>query len=93
MSTVRTESKSKLDEEIDRLLSNMSEKDASTLEYSKMADQLVKLYSLKPKSKRVSADTLAVVLGNLVVTAIIVGYERAHIMTTRAGNFTLKTPV
>jgi hypothetical protein len=84
--------KTKLDNVIDKVLDEMNGQSSDSDEFAKMADQLVKLHQLKPKPKRVSADTLAVVIGNFVVTLIIVGYERTHIMTTRAGNFNLKPP-
>jgi hypothetical protein len=59
-------------------------------EYAKSVDQLVKLYSLKETPKRISPDTLAMVAGNLLGIVIIVGYERKHVVTSKALNFILK---
>lgn len=62
-----------------------SEKD----EYAKTVDQLTKLYSLKedPSRSRVSKDTLALVSGNLIGILLIVGHERAHVVTSKALTF------
>ena len=38
-----------------------------------------------------SGDTLAIVLGNLVGIAVIVGYERGHVMTSKALGSLFKT--
>jgi hypothetical protein len=93
MFTENSDGKSGLDNAIDKVFTEMSGESSDSEEYSKMVEQLVRLYSLKPKSKRVSPDTLAIVLGNLLGVLIIVGYERAHIMTSKATNFVLKSPV
>lgn len=40
---------------------------------------------------KVSHDTLAIVAGNLIGIAIVVGYERAHVLTSKAFGNILKT--
>lgn len=62
-------------------------------EYAKILDQLPKLYALKPSpsASRVSPDTLAIVLGNLAVAALVVGHERANVVTSKVGGFLLKS--
>lgn len=80
-----------LEKEIAALLSDMTEQDRSTREYAHMADQLVKLYSLREKKKRVSPDTWAVVGGNLLGILAIVGHERANVITSKALSFVLKS--
>lgn len=81
-----------LERTIDSLLTEMSSVDAESEEYSQMADQLVKLYKLKEvdASKKLSADTLALVLGNLVGIIVIVGHERVNVVTSKALQFVLK---
>lgn len=81
-----------LEKAIDDILSDMAHHPSSSEEYAKMADQLSKLYSLKEfdSKKRVSPDTLAIVLGNLVGIILIVGHERAHVVTSKALNFIMK---
>lgn len=51
------------------------------------------LYKLKEieKPERISKDTLAVVIGNLLGIAVIVGHERAHLVTSKALSFVLKS--
>lgn len=81
-----------LQKEIDALLLDMYNEDKGSKEYLTKVDQLVKLYSLKEdKSKnRVSADTLAIVAGNLAGILMIVGHEKAHVVTSKALGFILK---
>lgn len=61
-------------------------------EYAAIADQLTKLYTLKDSNskRRVSPDTLAIVAGNLAGILLIVGHERAHVVTSKALNFVMK---
>lgn len=85
-------SKSKLDEVIDNVFSEMAGESSDSEEYAKMVDQLTKLYALRDTQnpKRISPDTLAIVLGNLLGIVIIVGHERAHVVTSRALSFIMK---
>ena len=50
---------------------------------------LKQLYALKSQSRRQgpSSDTIMVVAGNLVGIALIVGHERAHVVTSKALQF------
>lgn len=82
---------SKLENAVDNVYSEMAGLSSDSEEYAKMTDQLVKLYSLKENPKRVSPDTLAVVIGNILGIILIVGHERAHIVTSKALNLILKT--
>lgn len=82
-----------LERAIDRLYTEMAATDVESEEYAQFTEQLSKLYQLKeiapPKSK-VSPDTLALVFGNLAGIAIIVGHERASIVTSKALSFVSK---
>jgi hypothetical protein len=84
--------KSGLEEAIDTVLSEMAGVTTDSDEYAKMVDQLVKLYSLKDTDakKRVSPDTLAMITGNLLGILVIVGHERAHVVTSKALSFVTK---
>lgn len=66
--------------------------ETDTVEYARKVDQLTKLYSLKEdKSKsKLSADTLAIVAGNLAGIVIIVAAEKSSVLTSVAKNFILK---
>lgn len=75
---------------IDSLLEEMSTLSGDDPEYAKMADQLTKLYALKEvdhkveSNGRVSMDTLAIVGANLAGILMIVGHERANVVTSKA---------
>jgi len=77
---------------IDELHARMATNIEDPEKYAKDADNLTKLYKLREHDarKRVSPDTLALVAGNLLGIAMIVGHERAHIITTKALNFVQK---
>lgn len=81
---------------IDSLLEEMSDLNGDDPEYAKMADQLTKLYALKEvdyrveSNSRVSMDTLAVVGANLAGILMIVGHERANVVTSKALSLLLK---
>lgn len=85
-----TTNKDGLTQAIDSLLEEMSALSGDDPEYAKMADQLTKLYTLKEvdhkveSNRRVSMDTLAVVGANLAGILMIVGHERANIVTSKA---------
>lgn len=75
-----------LDKEIDRLIQKMSEMSPDTDEYTRAAKNLESLYRAKKDSaqRKVSADTITGVVGNLVGIGMIIGYERIHCITTKA---------
>lgn len=95
MFTLKTSAEpTKLDEEIIRLLTIMEEETPDSDEYSKTADQLIKLMKLREEissKRRVSPDTLAVVLGNIAGIGLILSYERAHVITSKALGFVMKS--
>lgn len=81
-----------LQKEIDRVIELMSEKHPALNEYEDLMATLTKLYALKETNSknRVSKDTLAIVAGNLAGILMIVGHEKAHVVTSKALNFVLK---
>ncbi len=84
--------KSRLDQAIDTIFDEMSNLRSDEEDYATMVNQLTKLYALKePESKkRVSPDTLALVAGNLLGIILIVGHERANVVTSKAMQFVMK---
>jgi F0F1-type ATP synthase assembly protein I len=88
----QTNHESRLDEAIENVLAEMAGYPADSDEYSQMTDQLTKLYAIKASNKpdRISKDTIAIVVGNLVGILMIVGYEQGHILTSKAGSFLVK---
>lgn len=83
---------SKLEKAIAELHHEMNSVTGDSEEYAKMVDQLTKLYSIREQSapKKVSPDTLLLVGGNLAGIAMIVGHERAGIVTSKALSFVMK---
>lgn len=81
-----------LETTIDTLISEMAGHEGSTEEYTKMADNLETLYKLKAEEApdRIKLDTIAVVAGNLLGILIIVGFEKSHVMTSKALSSLLK---
>lgn len=60
-------------------------------EYADTLSKIEKLNAIKAKAPRVSPDTVAVVLGNLVGILMILNHERAHVVVTKALGFVMKT--
>lgn len=89
MFTRRTRPNPKLEMAIDDLLDQMVEESYDPDKYAKMVDQLVKLYKLKEHEapKQISPDTLVLVAGNLIGIVLILGYERAGVITSKAIGF------
>jgi hypothetical protein len=81
----------RLEETIDRLHSDMQTVDPDTDKYAAMADNLTKLYKLREHdiapSWKPSPDVVLTVFANLAGIAMIVGHERAHVVTSKAISF------
>ncbi|QAU06270.1 hypothetical protein SEA_RICKMORE_36 [Gordonia phage Rickmore] len=81
---------------IDELLVEMHEQDKDSDVYNTMVDQLTKLYELKTidhkvnAESRISMETLAIVGGNLAGILMIVGHERANVVTSKALTLLMK---
>jgi hypothetical protein len=82
----------KLDEVIDAALEELKTLKTTDPEYTKTMDRVKELYALKEKNtpKRVSPDAMAAVIGNLAITVLVLNYERAHVVTTKAFSFLVK---
>lgn len=80
-----------LDQAIEDTLKALRNLVVGTEDHARATDQLVKLHAMRTehlnRRKPISSDTLATVVGNGVVALIVVGYERAHIVTTKAPQF------
>lgn len=87
--------KTGLEKAIDSVLAEMQGITADQDRFSKMVDQLDKLYKMKSyeKDNRVSLDALVAVAGNFVGIVLILGFERVHVVTSKALGFVLKSRV
>lgn len=77
---------------IDALEARLVKVQPDTDEYPKMVEQLTKLHKLKESEtpKRLSPDVVATVAGNLAGILLILQYERANVITSKALSFVLK---
>jgi hypothetical protein len=66
--------------------------DLDTKEYRAAIEHLEELMKMKAEERRnrVSADTIAIIAGNIMVAMIIVGYERGHVMTSKVMSFVIR---
>lgn len=81
-----------LEKEIHSVLCNMSTYSPTDNEYIEMVEILERLYKLKekePKTK-VSPDTIAIIAGNLLGIALILGYEKTNVLTSKALGFVVR---
>ncbi len=81
-----------LEKEIHSVLCNMSTYSPDSEEYTKQAENLERLYKAKSyeKDRRASPDTIAIVAGNLLGIALILGYEKANVLTSKALGFVVR---
>lgn len=81
-----------LDMAITAALARLDTVDFTSEEYAESLAQATKLLELKNATvrKSISPDTLAIVIGNLLGIVVIVGYERASIVTSKALQFVIK---
>lgn len=78
-----------LEQEIERVIALMSTKEPDSDEYAKMNKQLGALHErrLAEKPKPIDAATIATITANLAGILLIVGHERAHVITSKAVGF------
>ncbi len=83
---------SELDEARQQVLDRMKEVDVNSDEWKELFQHVEKFTVLKAAEGRdkVSPDTLAIVAGNLAGIIVIVGYEHAHVIVSRALSFLLR---
>ena len=86
---------SALEEEIHRVLSQMSEiDDPAEPRYGKLNEQLISLHKLKEAEtshKRISRDQLLAAAVHLAGIVAIINYEKLHVITSKAGSMVLKS--
>lgn len=81
-----------LEDVIRAALKQLIDEPLGTDEYDRKVDQIAKLYDLKKQSAsdKVSKDTLYTVCANLAGILLILNYERAHVVTSKAIGFVMK---
>lgn len=79
-----------LDEAIARVMNEMSKKPVDSEDYEASSEQLIKLMKLKKEvnpSWRPSPDALLGAAGSVLSILVILNFERAHAITTKAMSF------
>lgn len=81
-----------LEKAIDNVLEEMSVLDPTHVRYKELLEILDALHKAKAndKGRRVSADTIAMIAGNLLIVGLILGYEKANVITSKAYSFIFK---
>lgn len=79
-----------LEEEIKRLHEEIAITDPESEKYETYLSRLTDLYNLKKNDYKVSPDTVAIVAGNLAGILIIIGYEKVHVISSKALGFVLR---
>lgn len=95
MLTRKTEEKTAVDERIEHLSELMSSMEVDSEEYAKAVKALETLYKIKRDESptRVDANTKAIIAGNLAGIALILNYERLHVVSSKALGFIIKSKV
>lgn len=86
---------SALDKAIASIHDQLDSYDADSREYAAMVDQLEKLYKMKASNKAntISADTLAIIGGNLAGILLILNFERMGVVASKALGLVIKTKI
>lgn len=97
MFRLKTSNEKGLEAQIDAILASMMvPNDKHGPEYQKLIESLNALYALKEKEvsprERISVNALLGVIGTLVGIGTIVGYERAHVLTSKALSLLSRSP-
>lgn len=81
-----------LDKAITEALLQLDVVPAYSDEAFKIMNHIERLQKLKESNtpQQLSPDTLAIVIGNFLGIAVIVGHERAHVVTSKALSFVIK---
>ena len=92
MFTKQAKKPTKLDEIIDELQDYILSIEPNAEEYEALVAQLTALYKLKEQdnSERISANTKAIIAANIAGIVLILGFEKAHVVTSKALSFIMK---
>jgi hypothetical protein len=83
-----------LDEAIERILNRMQYEEVDSEEYGTMVSRLDKLYAMKNTNRnRVSKDAIWTIGANILGIILILGHERANVVTSKALSFIVKPKI
>jgi hypothetical protein len=86
------ESDTRIEGAINRVLAAMQEYSPESVDYATLVQRLSELHALKVNNtkSRMSKDTIATVLANIAGILLILHYERAEIVGSKALAFVMK---
>lgn len=92
MRKTKLDKRTNLEKEIDNVLEVMSVMKTDSKEYAETVKCLETLYKAKSGEKQsgISPDTIAIVAGNLLGIVLILSYEKANVITSKALGFIIK---
>ena len=92
MESSKKDKRTNLEKESDRVILKLEKIEPNTQEYAEVADNLEKLYKARSlvKERHVSLDTVALIAGNLLGIGLILWYEKADVITSKALGFVIK---
>lgn len=92
MFRLKPESNPELDEAIRVATEQLNDYSPAEDDYHTVLARIERLYALKNQRFRwsVSPDTMALVVGNVLITGMVVGHERAGMITSRFSQFIMK---
>lgn len=76
--------------EINEILRIMAITDRKSKEFEDLLDKLERLDKLREKKSKISGDAKATIAGNLLGIGLILGYEKANILLSKAVGFVIK---
>ena len=83
-----------INEAIERILNQMQYVEVDSEEYGTMVSRLDKLYAMKNASKnQLSKDAIWTIGANILGIILILGHERAHVVTSKALSFIVKPKI
>ena len=88
----RSKDKTAIDLEIESVMDAMSNLNKTTNEYAELLGVLERLYETKrlEDDGKLSPDTKAIIAANLLGIVLILGYEQAGLVTSKALGFVLR---
>ncbi len=88
----KKDKRTNLEKEIDSVIEIMGGYQPASDEYTAASESLERLYKAKSLTpiRKVSPDTILIVVGNLLGIGLILTYEKADVITTKALSFIIK---
>jgi hypothetical protein len=89
---VKKDKRTELEKEIDRLVGIMNQLDPTSTDYQQVSARLLDLRKARiyDKEDKLSKNTAAMIVGNIVLTGLVLWHERLNVITSKFGQFIIK---